>query len=168
MSTTGDAAEQLAEQIGGAANDLGLSLGVSESLTGGLVVQVLAKASDSSRWLQGGIVAYARDVKRDVLGVDTDRVVSERAAVAMASGARMVLGADVAVALTGVGGPDEQDGEPPGTVWIAVDDGAQARTELHRFEGDPSEICAQARDAALVALRDRLVDQRHPIERIGA
>jgi nicotinamide-nucleotide amidase len=73
----------------------------------------------------------------------------------------------VTVALTGVGGPDEEDGEPPGTVWIATDDGAKPRAALHRFDGPPSEICEQARDAALLALRDRLADDRHESQHVG-
>ena len=66
-------------------------------------------------------------MKRRVLGVTAPKVVSRRAAEEMASGVRAALGADIAVAVTGVGGPDEQDGEPPGTVWIGVDDGTAPR-----------------------------------------
>jgi nicotinamide-nucleotide amidase len=71
----------------------------------------------------GGVVAYASSVKKDLLGVTAEKVVSRQAAEEVATGARFRLGADVAVAVTGVAGPDRQDGEPPGTVWIGVDDG---------------------------------------------
>ena len=71
------------------------------------------------------------------------------------------------VALTGVGGPDEEDGEPPGTVWIATDDGVQPHATLHRFEGSPSEICEHARIAALLVLRDRFADDRHRGQHVG-
>ena len=159
--------ENLAEQIGRRADDVGVTVGVAESLTGGLVVQALAKAGGASGWLRGGIVAYARNVKQSLLHVDVSKVVSERAALAMAAGARKVLAADVTVALTGVGGPEAEDGELPGTVWIAIDDGNQPSATLHRFHGPPSEICDHARLAALIALRDRITDDRHWVHHVG-
>jgi nicotinamide-nucleotide amidase len=159
--------EDLAEQIGQQAADAGVTVGVAESLTGGLVVQALASAGGASQWLRGGVVSYSATVKHQLLQVDVDAVVSEQAALAMAAGARKVLDADVTVALTGVGGPDEQDGEPPGTVWIATDDGAHPRANLHHFDGTPIEICEQARFAALAALRDRFTDDRQGVERVG-
>src|SRR3954463_12303596 len=66
--------EQWANQIGERAGELGISVGVAESLTGGLVVQALAKASGASEWLRGGLVAYARSVKHDVLDVTASSV----------------------------------------------------------------------------------------------
>lgn len=168
MTTSGNQGDQIAERVGRAARELGISIGVAESLTGGMVIQALAKVTGSNEWLQGGIVAYASDVKRMTLGVDAGAVVSEQAAVAMAAGARTVLRADVTVALTGVGGPDRQDGEPPGTVWLAVDDGARSAAALYRFDGDPNEVCVQACAAALAALDERLSDRRQQSERVGA
>ncbi len=162
-----DEIDTLAEQIGQRADDVGVTVGVAESLTGGLVVQALAKAEGASEWLRGGIVAYARTVKQTLLQVDVSKVVSERAALAMAAGARKVLEADLAVALTGVGGPDEEDGEPPGTVWIATDDGAQPNATLYHFDGPPAEICEQARLAALLALRDQLADDQQRGQHVG-
>lgn len=162
-----DDLDELAAEIGRLATDVDLTVGVAESLTGGMVVQALARAEASSEWLRGGVVAYHRSVKYDLLGVDVGKVVAEDAAVAMAGGARRALGADVTIALTGVGGPVEQDGEPAGTVWMAVDDGDDVRTALRRFEGDPEEVCAQAAAAALTALRDRLADRVDPVERVG-
>ena len=131
-------------------------LGVAESLTGGLVVQALARAEGSSDWLRGGVVAYARDVKHELLGVTDDKVVSDQSAREMAAATRRLLRADIAVAVTGVGGPESQDGEPPGTVWIAVDSGGHQLAELHRFAGDPSEVCGSALVTALSALDDAL------------
>ena len=154
-----DEIESFSAEIGQRAAYVGATVGVAESLTGGLVVQALAKAEGAGEWLRRGIVAYARNVKRTLLQVDVSKVVSERAALAMAAGARKALEADVTVALTGVGGPDEEDGEPPGTVWIATDDGTGPNATLHRFDGPPSEICEQALIVALLALRDRLADE---------
>jgi nicotinamide-nucleotide amidase len=99
----------------------GLTLAVAESLTGGLVAARLVNVPGASAWFRGGVVAYASDVKYSLLDVPEGPVVSEVAAAAMASGVRKVLGADVGLAVTGVAGPDSQDDEPPGTVFLAVD-----------------------------------------------
>ena len=108
----------------------GWTLGVAESVTGGLVGGRLTNVAGSSRTFRGGVISYASDVKFDVLGVTPGPVVSEDAAVQMAVGARSVLGADVAISLTGVAGPDEQDGRPVGTlcVGVAMPDGSTVST----------------------------------------
>jgi len=98
----------------------GLTLGLAESVTGGLVCGRLTSVPGSSEVVRGGIVSYASDVKFDVLDVDPGPVVSETAARQMAHGALRVLGCDIALALTGVAGPAEQDGQPVGTLWVAV------------------------------------------------
>ena len=98
----------------------GLTLAVAESLTGGLVAARLVNVPGASAWFRGGVVAYASDVKHSLLDVPEGPVVSETAAAAMASGVRSVLGADVGLGVTGVAGPDSQDGEPPGTVFMAI------------------------------------------------
>ncbi|MGA0709626.1 MAG: competence/damage-inducible protein A [Ilumatobacteraceae bacterium] len=110
---------------------LGLSLGLAESVTGGLVAGRLTNVPGSSDVLRGSIVTYASEVKFDVLGVTRGPVVNESTAVEMAVGAKRVLGADVGLALTGVAGPAEQDGVKPGTlcVGLAMPDGStQSRT----------------------------------------
>jgi nicotinamide-nucleotide amidase len=98
----------------------GWSLGVAESLTGGFIGARIANVPGASRTFRGSIASYATEVKRSVLGVDADLVVSEEAVKQMASGAQRVLGADVAVAVTGVAGPDEMEGQPVGTVWYGI------------------------------------------------
>lgn len=98
----------------------GWTLGLAESVTGGLVAGRLTNVAGSSRVFRGGVVSYASEVKFDLLGVPQGPVVSEEAAVAMAHGARRVLGCDVALALTGVAGPDQQDGRPVGTLCVAA------------------------------------------------
>ena len=106
------------------------TLGVAESVTGGLICGRLTNVAGSSEVFRGGIISYASDVKFDVLSVDRGPVVSEAAAMQMAQGARRVLGADVGLAVTGVAGPDEQDGQPVGTlcVGIALPDGTLLAT----------------------------------------
>ncbi len=98
----------------------GLTLGLAESLTGGLAASRLVNVPGASTWFRGSVVTYASEVKFDVLGVPEGPVVSEAAARAMAEGARRVLGADVGLSVTGVAGPTEQDGQPVGTVFVGL------------------------------------------------
>ena len=108
----------------------GWSLGLAESVTGGLVGARITGVPGSSEVFRGSIVSYATDVKQAVLGVSEGPVVSESAALEMAQGARRVLGADVGLALTGVAGPAEQDGMPAGTLCVGLvwPDGQLSRT----------------------------------------
>ena len=98
----------------------GLTLGLAESVTGGLVAARLTDVAGVSDVLRGAIVSYASDVKFDLLDVPEGPVVSERAAGAMAVGACRALGADVGLSLTGVAGPAEQDGMPVGTLFVGI------------------------------------------------
>ncbi|MEV8335094.1 nicotinamide-nucleotide amidohydrolase family protein [Streptomyces niveus] len=124
----------------------GTTLAVAESLTGGLVAAELTSVSGASRALRGGVTAYATDVKRDVLGVD-GTLLAERGAVdpevarQMAVGVRGVLAAGWGIATTGVAGPEPQDGQPVGTVYVAVSGphGAEKVAAL-RLNGDRAEI----------------------------
>jgi nicotinamide-nucleotide amidase len=110
-----------------------LTLGVAESVTGGLVAGRLTAVVGASDVFRGGIVSYASDVKFDVLGVTPGPVVSESAAKEMAVGVRKALGSDIGLALTGVAGPAEQDGVKVGTVCvgIAFSDGTTKSTTFH-------------------------------------
>jgi len=103
----------------------GLTVGTAESLTGGLVAAALTTVPGASAVFRGGIVAYAADLKRSLLAVPPDLLervgtVHPDVALAMARGARHRLAADVGLATTGVAGPDTADGQPVGTVHIAV------------------------------------------------
>jgi nicotinamide-nucleotide amidase len=98
----------------------GLTLGVAESITGGLVAARIVNTPGSSDVFRGGVVAYTTDVKRSVLGVTAARVVSDESARQMAAAARRVTGADVGIGVTGVAGPAEQDGQPAGTVFFGL------------------------------------------------
>ncbi len=137
----------------------GLTLGLAESVTGGLVGGRLTAIPGASDVLRGGIVAYATEVKRSVLGVSDGPVVSEPAAIEMAEGTRRLLGADVGLALTGVAGPAEQDGMPVGTlcVGIATAEGAMARTVRLPGQRDPMRQLAVI--SALDLLRRLLLEQ---------
>ncbi len=98
----------------------GLTLGLAESVTGGLVASRIVNVAGASAWFKGSIVAYDSAVKGSVLSVPDGPVVSEAAALAMAEGARRVLGSDIGLAVTGVAGPAEQDGLAVGTVCCAI------------------------------------------------
>ncbi|KQY37394.1 MULTISPECIES: CinA family protein [Nocardia] len=132
----------VAEQLAEVAERCGVTVAVAESLTAGNVATALGAAPDSAVWFRGGVVAYAAEVKRHVLGVPDVPVVSETAARAMAEGVRSLMDADIAVATTGVGGPDPQDGEAAGSVWFCVVSRSDARASHRQYDGDPAEVVA--------------------------
>ncbi len=99
---------------------LGLTMSVAESLTGGLISARLVNVLGASDWYRGGVVSYASDVKFHLLGVEVGPVVSERAAIEMAQGARRVIGSDLALSITGVAGPSPQEGSSVGTVFVGT------------------------------------------------
>ncbi|MGZ4737574.1 MAG: nicotinamide-nucleotide amidohydrolase family protein, partial [Acidimicrobiia bacterium] len=135
----------------------GWTLGVAESLTGGLIGARIASVPGASRTFQGSVASYATDVKRSVLGVTAEKVVSQASAEQMAEGARRVLGADVGIAATGVAGPDEQDGQPVGTVWFALAlPGLPVEAVSTRLPGDRERIRQFSTISLLNILRMRL------------
>lgn len=152
-------AAQAAEAIARAAMRDGRTIAVAESLTGGKISCHLGAAPDSSDWFRGCLVAYASDVKHRVLGVPDGPVVSGPAAAAMATGVAELLGADLAVAVTGVGGPDPQEDEPPGTVWFGVSSHGEVTTGLQRWDGEPEEVLDRTTAHALVLL-ERALERR--------
>jgi nicotinamide-nucleotide amidase len=137
----------------------GLTLGIAESLTGGLVASRLVEVEGASAWLKGSVVSYASEVKHTLLGVPQGPVVSDVAAQAMASNVRRILGSDIGLSLTGVAGPTEQDGQPPGTVFVGLAlPGEEADSvELH-LPGDRPRVRQYATISALDLLRRRLTD----------
>ncbi|HKG50527.1 MAG TPA: CinA family protein [Actinomycetales bacterium] len=116
------AAAVAAVEVLGAA---GRTVASAESLTGGLLGAALTSVPGSSKVYRGGVVAYATDLKQRLLGVDAELLarvgaVDPDVARGMAEGVRDRLGADYGVATTGVAGPEPQDGQPPGTVWLGL------------------------------------------------
>jgi nicotinamide-nucleotide amidase len=135
-----------------------LTLGIAESLTGGLVGSRLTNVIGASEWFRGGVISYASEVKFDLLDVPEGPVVSEVAARAMAEGARRVLGADVGLSFTGVAGPAEQDGQPPGTVFIGLAlPGVEAEAHQLKLPGDRERVRQFAAISGLDLLRKRLL-----------
>lgn len=132
----------------------GLTIAVAESLTGGLVVAELVSVPGASAVVRGGIVAYATDLKHDLLGVDAALLAAGgpiQASVAeqMASGVRARLRADIGLATTGAAGPDPQDGHAPGEVWIAVATLAGIRSVRLELGGDRATIRRETVDAVI-------------------
>ncbi len=166
--------EVLGDQVFGVDNDTmesvvldllraqGWTLALAESVTGGLVSGRLTGVAGASEVFRGAVVSYASEVKFDVLGVEEGPVVTEEAAIAMAEGARKVLGADVGLALTGVAGPSEQDGMRQGTLFaaVALPLGEPDRvTSVHvRLPGDREMMRQLSVISALDLLRKRLLD----------
>jgi nicotinamide-nucleotide amidase len=156
MSTADVAARVLAK-----CQSRGLTLGTAESLTGGLVCAALTDIAGASAVVRGGVVSYATDTKASLLGVDAELLATRGAVDAdvarlMAEGAVQVLGVDIAVATTGVAGPDGQDGVAPGVVYVAVA-GAITGQQRHVFEGDRNGV-RQASVLAALGLLDSLLD----------
>ena len=138
----------------------GWTLGLAESVTGGLVGGRITSIAGASRVFKGGVISYASDVKFDVLGVEAGPVVSERAAMQMASGAQRVLGASVGLALTGVAGPDEQDGEPVGTLCVGVAfPNGQAFSTRSQLPGQRDQMRQFSVITALAFLRKLLLSE---------
>ena len=135
----------------------GHTLGLAESVTGGLVAGRITNVPGASEVFRGSIVSYASEVKFDLLGVPEGPVVSEAAAAAMAVGAQRVLGADVALSLTGVAGPAEQDGMPVGTLCVGIAIGADVHTRTFRLPGVRDQMRQMSVITALDWLRRTLL-----------
>ena len=133
----------------------GKRLATAESLTGGGIGAAITSVSGASAVFAGGIISYTNEVKHKVLGVpveilDTCGAVSEPVAKAMAQGARRVTGADVAVSVTGLAGPDgDEFGHPVGTVFIGYADEQTAFAREYHFDGDRAGVREQTIEAAL-------------------
>jgi nicotinamide-nucleotide amidase len=140
-----------------------LTLATMESCTGGLLASLITDVPGSSNAFLGGLVSYATEMKiawgvpREI--IETHGVISAETAKAMAEAARQRLGADVGVGITGVAGPDEQEGKPVGTVHIAVATPTGTRATSQHFRGGRSEIKWRAAITALSLLRLQLLRQ---------
>ena len=164
MSPTDDELLDLAARLGATLRPTGRMLSTAESCTGGLVAHLLTEIPGSSSYFVGGLVTYADEVKRALADVpetvlSAHGAVSAQVAVAMAEGARRRLGTDLAIAVTGVAGPDGgSEAKPVGLTYVAVADSAGHDVRKHQWDGDRA---ANKRSSAAAALRLAL-------ERIGA
>lgn len=148
----------------------GLLVAAAESLTAGGIAQELAAAPGAGEWFAGSVVAYRPEVKFAVLGVEPGPVISARAAEQMANGAARLLRADVAVGVTGAGGPGPTEGRAAGTAFIAVvvagADGPGRPAREYRFDGEPADVVRRATRQALMDLA-AAVEERSSADRSG-
>ncbi|MFL6022453.1 MAG: CinA family protein [Marmoricola sp.] len=152
---------ELVDQIAALAQSRSLTVGVAESLTGGQISAALAGGDRAADWFRGAVVAYAAQVKFDVLQVDPGPVNTGSCASQMALGAHRVLDCDVAVSATGVGGPGPDEGTPAGTVFVASSRrGRAVEVDEHHLEGEPEAVVEGTVALALGALLEVLEDQR--------
>jgi nicotinamide-nucleotide amidase len=139
----------------------GQTVAVAESLTGGLLGAALTELPGSSAAFRGGLLVYATDVKASLAGVPDDVLATEGAvstatAEALAVGARDRLGATWGIGVTGVAGPDEQEGKPAGTLHVAVAGPTGVRSATRRVPGDRQRVRLIAVTSALDLLRRQL------------
>nr|WP_202539222.1 CinA family protein [Streptomyces sp. SID8379] len=164
----------------------GETLAVAESLTGGLVAAELVSVPGASKAFRGSVTAYASELKHKLLAVDEGLLaargpVHPDVALQMASGVRDALGADWGIATTGVAGPEPQDGQPVGTVFVALAGPTESETDSSplarnfagsrkvlelRLNGDRAEIRRESVRSVLGLLTEELVGG-HSGERTG-
>ena len=139
----------------------GQTVAIAESLTGGLVAAALTDIPGASVVVRGGVLAYATDIKAQVLGVDeallaragaVDADVAEQ----MASGVRSLMGATYGLATTGVAGPDQVEDKPVGTVYVAVARQGSSRVKALSLSGDRGEVRARSVVAVLALLTEEI------------
>lgn len=140
------------QRLADLAAEKGLTVAAAESLTSGLIAHRLGAGPNAAEWFRGSVVAYQEPVKFEVLDVPQGPVVTAECAQAMARGAARLLAADVAVAATGVGGPDPSEGKPAGTVFVAVTVDGRATVRELGLDGDPEEVLEGATSHALELL----------------
>ncbi len=155
------AADRLAE-LARLASQREVRLAVAESLTSGLLASRIGAAEAAATWFAGGVVAYQRRSKEDVLGIPNGiDLCSDLCAEAMAEGVRALFGVDVAVSTTGVGGPEAQGVHAAGSVYLGWAVRGESGHEFHRFDGDPQEVLEKTA-AAAVALLCAVIERRDP------
>lgn len=132
-----------------------MTLATAESCTGGLIGKLLTDISGASAAYLGGVVSYSNKVKNELLGVpqellDTYGAVSSQVAKAMAEGAKKVIGANIAVSVTGIAGPKSDNTQKPvGLVYIGVSDGVATEVSEYHFSGDREQIRTATAKTAL-------------------
>jgi nicotinamide-nucleotide amidase len=160
----GEAARELATEIIRLLMRTGETVAAAESLTGGLVAAALTDVPGASNVFRGGVIAYATELKAQVLGVDVAMLkkhgpVYAPVASAMAEGVRQRLGATFGVATTGVAGPGPQDGQPAGTVHIAVSLAGDTVVRTMALAGDRDEVRRLTVERVLGLLLGRLREE---------
>jgi nicotinamide-nucleotide amidase len=152
----------LEEEIGAILKQKGLTLGIVESATGGLLSHRITNIAGSSDYYKGSVTAYSNQVKIGVVGVREDTLnqygaVSPEVAEEMALGGRKTLGADICLADTGIAGPGGASAEKPvGLFYIGLSHGERTFSREHNFSGDREQNKHSAAEAALKWLKEYL------------
>ena len=152
----------LAQQVGATCRATGITLGTAESCTGGLVAHLVTEVPGSSAYFRGGFVTYANEAKTDLVAVPeavlaSHGAVSAQVAVAMAKGARERLGVDLALAVTGVAGPDGgTEAKPVGLTYVAVVDATGDDVRRFQWDTDRGGNKRASAAAALALVLERL------------
>ena len=161
--------ESLATTVGGLLRAQGLTLALAESCTGGLISHLITTVPGSSDYYQGGVCTYSNAMKVKALGVDPQALaqhgaVSGQVAEAMAHGIRALTGADLALSVTGIAGPDGGSKEKPvGTVLFGICRPGEVSHVRFQFSGKRDEIQSMAAQTGLDLLRRKLLEQKEPL-----
>jgi nicotinamide-nucleotide amidase len=155
--------DNLAAQVGALLKSHGMMLATAESCTGGGVAQAITEMAGSSAWFECGFVTYSNLSKQQMLGVREETLrlhgaVSEMTVREMVAGALQHSAAQVALAVSGITGPDGGTADKPvGTVWFAwgIKNG-ETRAQRYQLEGDRAEVRAQSVHIALQGVLDLL------------
>ncbi|TAN42942.1 MAG: CinA family protein [Nitrospirae bacterium] len=153
---------RVVKDVSGTLSSRGLTLAVAESCTGGLTCSALTSLPGASRFFHAGVVAYSPEAKERLLGISRKALeefgtVSSETALAMARGVRKMSGADVALSITGVAGPDTVDDKPAGLVYIAAEKEGSAETLVLHLQGGREEVRRLACLEALNFLSSMLI-----------
>ncbi len=149
----------LAEIVGGRLVELGKTIAVAESCTGGLLAEIITEIQGASSYFTHGWITYSNDAKMNELGVGVDLInrygaVSAEVAEAMAKGARARAKTDVSIAITGIAGPSGgTEQKPVGLVYISVDSSFYSRTRMFKFASDRASIRLRSANMALNIVR---------------
>ena len=153
----------LEQEVGNLLHQKGLTLGIVESATGGLISHQITNAPGSSDYYKGSVTAYSNDVKIKIIGVKEDTInkygaVSPQVAEEMAQGGRKVLAADICLADTGIAGPTGSTAEKPiGLFYIGLSHQAGTYSREHKFQGNREQNKRDAAKAALDWLKEYLI-----------
>ncbi len=153
----------LEQEVGNLLRQKGLTLGVIESATGGLISHLITNVPSSSDYYKGSVTAYSNEVKIKIVGVKEDTInkygaVSSQVAEEMAQGGRRILAADICLADTGIAGPSgATPGKPVGLFYIGLSHQAGTYSQKHNFQGSREQNKLDATEAALGWLKEYLV-----------
>ena len=153
----------LEQEVGSLLRQKGLTLGVVESATGGLISHLITNVPGSSDYYKGSVTAYSDEVKIKIIGVKEDTInkygaVSYQVAEEMAQGGRKILAADICLADTGIAGPGGAALEKPvGLFYVGLSHKAGTCSQKHNFQGNREQNKRNTAEAALGLLKEYLI-----------